>query len=330
MSESDAKDRDGTSAENERPKQPETKPVANPHDRFVKVALANRLVARDFLETYVSDEVKALCKLDEHQLIKQSFVDAELSEHITDILFRAPSIDPDKSSIYLYFLTEHLRKSKKLTAYRDWTYKPKIAQFHMEDTGRDEVPLIITHILYNGKETFTAPRKIADLVAVDDKDLAQKMIEGFELIDLKNIDDEILMKPIWSAVLTMALKHIDDPDPDVVAMIHKLSYHLREVERSGKGSDLLVAFLTYLFRASRVNRKEVLVQAVRTHISEQAGRQAMTLADKIKKEGRAEGRIEGRRENQKEIALRLIERGFSTQEVAEISLLTLSEIADLR
>ncbi|MDJ0835807.1 MAG: Rpn family recombination-promoting nuclease/putative transposase, partial [Acidobacteriota bacterium] len=94
MSESDAKDRDGTSAENERPETPETKPVANPHDRFVKVALANRLVARDFLETYVSDEVKALCKLDEHQLIKQSFVDAELSEHITDILFRAPSIDP--------------------------------------------------------------------------------------------------------------------------------------------------------------------------------------------------------------------------------------------
>ncbi len=52
----------------------------------------------------------------------------------------------------------------------------------------------------------------------------------------------------------MALKHIDDPDPDVVAMIHKLSYHLREVERSGKGSDLLVAFLTYLFRASRVDK----------------------------------------------------------------------------
>ena len=92
------------------------------------------------------------------------------------------------------------------------------------------------------------------------------------------------------------------------------------------------------------------MQAVRTHISEQAGRQALTLADKIKKEGWAEGRVEGlakgrveglakgrveglvegRREKQKEIALRLIERGFGTQEVAEISLLTLSEIAALR
>ncbi|MDJ0841576.1 MAG: hypothetical protein QNK37_34025 [Acidobacteriota bacterium] len=76
------------------------------------------------------------------------------------------------------------------------------------------------------------------------------------------------------------------------------------------------------------------MQAVRTHISDQAGRQALTLADKIKKEGRveglAEGRVKCRREERKEMALRLIDRGFNAQEVAEISLLTLSEIADLR
>ena len=294
--------------------------IINPHDRFVKAAMENRDVAMEFLDIYVPDEVKVICKLEEFQHIKQSFVDSDLREHITDILFRVPHKDPKEPPLFLYFLMEHLRNNDKLSAFRDWNYKVKIVRFSMEDTGRQEVPLILSFFIYNGKSEFTAVNKIVDLIAVKNKDLARKMIEGFEPIDLQKISHETLMNRLWFPVLAIALSEVDNPD--VVARVHKIAYYLREIERTGRGHELLEALLTYMLQTSRAEHQEALVQAVRTSISKQSGDRTLTIADMLVKRGRKEGREQGR----KEIALRLLARGFTPEEVSEISGLSLDEV----
>ncbi len=60
--------------------------IANPHDSFFKDLLARPEVATDFLANYLPPEVAAELDVTAPELAKDSFVDAELQPHLSDLL----------------------------------------------------------------------------------------------------------------------------------------------------------------------------------------------------------------------------------------------------
>ena len=67
--------------------------VVNPHDKFFKQLLTQPDAAETFLRTYLPPDVAAQLDLSALQLAKDSFVDASLQEHFSDLVFETQLLD---------------------------------------------------------------------------------------------------------------------------------------------------------------------------------------------------------------------------------------------
>jgi predicted transposase/invertase (TIGR01784 family) len=79
--------------------------IANPHDRFFKDLFTRPDVAADFLANYLPSDVAAELDLTAPELVKDSFVDAELQQHFSDLLYQVRLKRGGEA--YAYVLFEH-------------------------------------------------------------------------------------------------------------------------------------------------------------------------------------------------------------------------------
>lgn len=79
--------------------------INNPHDHFVKAILSQLDIAASFLTNYLPSDIVALLDTTNPKLVKGTFVDPELREHQSDLLFQVESKIGD--SAYVYVLFEH-------------------------------------------------------------------------------------------------------------------------------------------------------------------------------------------------------------------------------
>ena len=62
--------------------------VQNPHDKFFRDSFGRVDIARNYLEEYLPADLRRLLDLTEMTLQDGSFIDNEMKEHQTDILYQ--------------------------------------------------------------------------------------------------------------------------------------------------------------------------------------------------------------------------------------------------
>ena len=62
--------------------------IKSPHDKITKATLDDIALAKRFFALHLPPSVKKEIKLESLQLQKGSFVDKELKEHMTDLLYQ--------------------------------------------------------------------------------------------------------------------------------------------------------------------------------------------------------------------------------------------------
>lgn len=77
----------------------------HPHDSFFKQTFGQPEVARDFLRNYLPAPVVAHLQLDSLEDQRESFVDPDLQEHFSDLLYRV--LLDGGGTAYVYVLLEH-------------------------------------------------------------------------------------------------------------------------------------------------------------------------------------------------------------------------------
>jgi predicted transposase/invertase (TIGR01784 family) len=99
----------------------------NPHDVLFKEMFSQQEIAADFLRNYLPPKVVAHLQLDALDVQPDSFIDEELREHYSDLLFRAPLIDPsdeqdeahaDAQVALVYILFEHKSYNDRQTPFQ--------------------------------------------------------------------------------------------------------------------------------------------------------------------------------------------------------------------
>ena len=98
-----------------------TEKAVNPHDRFFKEAWSHAEVARDFLTYYLPANIVELLDIDTLELSKDSFVDKELSEYFSDLLYKVEL--RDGRAVYVYVLLEHKSYPEPFVAFPDGHFK---------------------------------------------------------------------------------------------------------------------------------------------------------------------------------------------------------------
>ncbi|PDV99216.1 Rpn family recombination-promoting nuclease/putative transposase, partial [Candidatus Viridilinea mediisalina] len=168
--------------------------LTNPHDKFFKATFSQPGAVALFLREFLPAEVTALFDLAHIQPVKDSFVDATLKEHFSDLLFAVPLHDADTHA-FVCILFEHKSSVDPLTPLQVLRYMVQ----SWDAMQRQQRPLapILPIVVYHGTQRWTVA---TDFQALFDLPAAlQRYTPTFHyhLSDLTTARDEQLKAMAW-------------------------------------------------------------------------------------------------------------------------------------
>jgi len=192
-----------------------------PHDAAFRQFLANPDVARDFMQLHLPEELRKICDLGTLKLESGSFVEDDLRQYFSDVLY---SFKTSAGDGYIHVLIEHQSTPDRHMAFRLMRYAIAAMQQHLA-AGHKKLPLVIPVLFYTGKRS-PYPYSTRWFDEFDDPAVAEQLYgSAFPLVDVTVIPDDEIMKHRSMAALTLTLtlmqKHIHQRD--MASIIDRLS-----------------------------------------------------------------------------------------------------------
>jgi predicted transposase/invertase (TIGR01784 family) len=260
-----------------------------------------------------------------------SFVDAELAERHTDLLFSA-SISGRRA--YLYFLFEHQSGPDPWMPLRIAGYTLRIwEEVRRREPARQRLPVVIPIVLHHGPGGWTPARSIAALLDADrtllaalgDRTLALRILVD----DLARIEPARIAARSTLAVVALALGILRDTRSlSLDELIARWSGPLSEVARR-PGVEALRVFVRYVSEVRKIERRGEWIDVIRRHVGRDVEEVVVTLFDNLRAEGRAEGEAKGRAEGRAEVVLKQLALKFGALDEATSASVRAASIEEL-
>ena len=298
-----------------------------PHDATFRHFLTQPEIARDFMELHLPAELRAICDLSTLKLESGSFVEDDLRQYFSDVLY---SLKTTAGDGYIHVLVEHQSTPDKHMAFRLIRYAVAAMQRHL-DAGHKKLPLVIPVLFYTGRRS-PYPYSTRWLDEFDNPELAEKLYgSAFPLVDVTVISDDEIMNHRSMAALTLLQKHIHQRD--IATLTDRLATLLMADYLS---SPQLMALIHYLIQAGESADSEAFVRELALRVP-QHGDALMTIAQQLEQKGiekgRAEGiqlgRQQGRNEGKLEVARTMLQNGLDRNTVMKMTGLTADELAHI-
>ncbi len=152
--------------------------IANPHDKFFKEVLSRQEVARDFILYYLPSDIVGLFDIESLEIRKDSFIDKELKEHFSDILY---SVDTKGGgSSYVYVLFEHKSYPERLISLHLLRYMARIWEEAVKRGETRPLSPIIPVVVYHGRAKWKVGLEFQDLF--DLPEALKGLLPGFRFL----------------------------------------------------------------------------------------------------------------------------------------------------
>ena len=195
-----------------------SKRIHNPHDSAFKAAMKNIHVAEEFFEVHLPEKVKKLILPGSYRLENNSYVDNQLNQSSSDVLYSVKLADPQGKGAprdgFIYVLVEAQTNPDKFLSWRMLGYMVRIveeyrAQISSKKESTQKLPNVFPIIFYTGQKPYCYP---IDLPSVFEfPDLAIEIFtKDFQFIDLKRLDDKDLMRHSSVGLLEMVYSFSDN------------------------------------------------------------------------------------------------------------------------
>jgi len=181
--------------------------IANPHDSFFKDLLARPEMAADFLANYLPPEVAAELDVTAPEMVKDSFIDAELQPHFSDLLYRVRL--KRGGAAYVYVLFEHKSAPDAWVGFQLFRYEARIWEQALQEKVK-KLPPIFPLVLYHGQTRWRAARNFGALIEWREARALRQYVPEFEyhLIDLSAFSDAEIKGAVFLRVGLLLLKYI--------------------------------------------------------------------------------------------------------------------------
>ena len=265
--------------------------VSNPHDSFFKTVMDQKKVAIDFFTNYLPANILKLIDIHTLEIKKDSFVEKELKKFYSDILY---GVSCKKGKAYLYLLFEHQSTVDKLTAFRLLRYIVKIWELNLnQHPALKTLPPIIPLVLYHGKKKWNVGERLSDIISGDKEKLSLYLPDfTYLLYDFSPYSDRKIKGNIMVRVCLHLFRHIFDEDlPNHLKEIFPLLRELLTEDRTAL--EFIELALRYIVNASNAVRVEELIKLLNETVSKETGGIVMSLASRLKEEGKEEGELIG-------------------------------------
>lgn len=309
------------------------KKTPTPHDATFRQFLTQPEIARDFMEIHLPAELRAICDLSTLKLESGSFVEDDLRQYFSDVLYSLKTTTGDDG--YVHVLIEAQSSPDKHMAFRLMRYAVAAMQRHLE-AGHKKLPLVIPVLFYTGKRS-PYPYSTNWLQEFDDPALAGKLYAGdFPLVDVTVIPDEEIMGHRSMAALTLLQKHIRQRD------LAELTDKLATILLAGYlTSPQVISLVHYIIQAGESSDAEAFIRELALRVP-QNEEELMTIAQQLeqkgiekgiqlgRQEGRQEGRQQGVLEGKLEVARTMLANGIDRDSVMKMTGLTADDLAQIR
>ena len=269
--------------------------LRNPHDLFFRETFSRPEVARDFMTEYLPAKVVAVLDLNSLELQKDSFIDPELREHFSDLLYRVQQRDGNEANVYL--LLEHKSSPDvqvALQLLRDMVR-------HWERAQREKVkplPPIIPVVVYHGQEKWQISENFMGLFQGPEALRPYWPDFSYELQDLGRYSTADIRGGVLLRVTAMLLMGIFDPSlrerlPDILRVLEGL--------KDGKTAlEYLESALRYLSAASKEITAAEMNKALNEAFKDDGGSIMGGFVEKWIEQGKQEGIKVGKQEGLEE------------------------------
>lgn len=190
--------------------------TAGVHDALFKSTFSDPRHAEGALRAALSPDLAARFDWSTLALEPGSFVDADLEDRHTDLLFSASLAD---RRALLYLLYEHQSRPHPLMSFRLVGYQVRIWESWLtKNPTETRVPAIFPVVLHHGPDGWTKARTLEALYDLDEETLAAAgdhlLRQRFILDDVGLVEDEALRARAMSALgrlVLYSLRHARDP-----------------------------------------------------------------------------------------------------------------------
>ncbi len=284
------------------------------HDALFKMTFSQVEHAAGELQTILPPGLSARIDFATLALCAGTFVDEELRQRHTDLLFSA-EVAGKKALLYVLF--EHQSTVDPLMLFRLLTYMVRIWEAHLRsEPEATRLPAIIPLVLHHSRSGWTAKVAFEDLLDVDATVLAEiaPYVPCFRCVldDLGEESEEGLRARSMSALGRLALwclKNSRSPE-QLVAQLGRWGELMRQVARAPNGMAALGRIFRYMWEVDERVGAEELRRLIRREVGKDVEEAIVTTADMLRAEGHRRGQREGRSQGQREMLLRLLAKRF--------------------
>lgn len=260
--------------------------IQNPHDKFFKEVFSNTEVAKDFINNYLPQSITNIIDVDTLELQKDSFINEELQEAFSDMLFR---VNINKREGYIYFLFEHKSYTSKNISFQLLKYMIEIWEAKVKKEKTGELPIIIPLLIYHGNDEWKIKTTLGEMIAGYDMlpEDVKKYVPDYEylLYDLSRYTDEQIKGEVQLRILFTIFRNIFTKDNNAI----------RYIMNAGQ-------------RLTKEDVYEIIRKVEKTY--PEGSEVVMTLAEKFREEGKLQGIQEGKTKALAKTAIRLLTKRF--------------------
>ena len=270
--------------------------ISNPHDRFFREVFSRLALSSEFLSKQRPPAIAATLDFSTLDLRPGSFLDEELQQYYSDLLFRV-NLQTGRPA-YVYVLLEHKSYVEWFTGLQLLRYKVEIwEQVRKEEKAakkgkkrtpaRTKLPPIFPLVIYQRKTEWNAPQQFHELIDAGAEWLPYQPDFKYELVSVVSLRETELFNAVLLRAAIRLMRHIFDPDlidklPQIWAEFHNLVWGPNE-------RGFLVIMLSYVISANANVKPADLQQSLAKAFPQEGEEFMATLAQQWLEEGKQKG-----------------------------------------
>lgn len=264
----------------------------NPHDRFFKESFSRPDVARDFLLHYLPKDVIAELDLSHLEIRKDSYIDEDLQQHFTDLLYEVGVKNGLGAHVYLLF--EHKSGAEWLVAFQLLRYMVHIWEQDIRD-GRKVLTPILPLVVYHGREKWQAGLNFGSLFSGPESLRSYWPEFFYRLYDLSRYQDDEIKGAVRAQVTLLILKH--SFDRNLIALLPDYLKRLNDLDDAKASLDYLGTIIRYVMSITPKLEPGSIAGVVNQAFPQTGGEMMSTLLDQLLEEGEERGIVKASRDN---------------------------------
>ena len=284
----------------------------NPHDKFCKETLTRRENAASLFREGLPEDIAKRADWGTLSIAKESFISPELQERFSDILY---TVRVKGALVFIYLLFEHQSTVDVWMPLRFFHYLGGIWELflkqHPEET---RLPGIVPILFYHGESPWSVSPQFQDMIA--EPELTADYSPRFRhvLMDFSRFGDAEIKGNVFVRLFLSVARRIYAPDFN--DHFDKMLPLFAELSRKRTGMQYLETVLRYLYEVrDDMDPEETESKLVRA-IDEDKKEGVVTVAEKLRNEGRVEGEIQGEIQGEIKTYKELLAKGLLPEDMA--------------